>query len=267
MTDAIIIQARSGSTRMPAKILLPFDGEQTILDLLLDKIKRDNPGLRIIVATTVNPDDDVIGRKAVAHGVDCFRGSENDVLARFIGAAERFGVDRVIRVCSDNPFMQTASFAGLLQASDRHPEADYVAYAFPDGRPTIKSHLGLYAEMATADALRRAMQATGPLTGPGDNAMPEAERKLYREHVTIYLYTHPESFRLRYLPLPEELQTRTDLRLTLDTPSDFSLLRQLYRILETRPGGLSSLPMLLELIDSNPEYSKIMKTNIAFNSK
>lgn len=251
---------------MPAKILLPFDGEQTILDIMLKKIKRDNPGLRVIVATTVNSSDDVIERKAMAHGVDCFRGSEDDVLSRFMGAADRFGVGRIIRVCSDNPFMQTASFAELFRASDACFGADYVAFAFPDGRPTIKSHLGLYAELVKTDALRRVMKATEPAEGPGDKSMPEAERKLYREHVTIYLYTHPESFKLRYLPLPKELQDRTDIRLTLDTPSDFSLLQELYKKLEAS-SSLNSLPALLDLVDSNPEYGKIMKININQNSK
>lgn len=265
MTDGIVIQARSGSSRMPAKILLPFDGGQTILDIILEKIKRYNPGLPVIVATTTNPADDRIADMAARHNVECFRGSEPDVLSRFTGAADRFGLDRVIRVCSDNPFMQTDTFSDLIAAADSNPDADYVAFAFPDGRPTIKSHLGLYAELATADALRRAHAMAAEPDGQEHAAMPEAERKMCREHVTIGLYTHPADFSLAFLPLPEKLQERTDLRLTLDTPSDFKLLQELYRRLETETDG--SLDALLEMVDANPQYGKIMKQNIAQNEK
>ena len=255
MTDGIVIQARSGSTRMPAKILLPFDGEDTILDIVIENIKCDNPGVAVIVATTQSPADDRIEALALRHGVKCFRGSENDVLGRFLGAADAYGLDRIIRVCSDNPFLQTASFAALIAGADAHPEADYVAYAFPDGRPIIKSHLGLYAELATVDALRRA----------ATSMVGDVDEKLYREHVTIYLYTHPDAFRLELLPLPEELRSRTDLRLTLDTPSDFSLLNELYRRLHTETDATLASP--IKLVDSNQAYGRIMRQNIAQNEK
>lgn len=250
MNDGIVIQARSGSTRMPSKILLPFDGERRIIDIILEKIKRSCPGQTIVLATTENPADDCLEAIAAEHGVECFRGSEDDVLARFIGAAERFGLDRIIRVCSDNPFLMTDSFAGMFAANDASP-ADYTAYAFPDGRPTIKSHLGLFAELATVDALKRAAVAT--------------EEKLYREHVTIYLYTHPGEFSVRLIPLPDIVRERRDLRLTLDTPSDFALLSELYRRHRDETDG--SLEALVELVDSDPRYGAIMKQNIEQNEK
>lgn len=250
MNDGIVIQARSGSTRMPAKILQPFDGDRRIIDIILDNIVKDCQGKKIILATTVNPADDKLEAIAAEHGVECFRGPEDDVLGRFLGAADKFGLDRIIRVCSDNPFLQTSSFLPMFAAHDNEL-SDYLAYAFPDGRPTIKSHLGLYAELATTDALRRAWQAT--------------TEQIYREHVTIFLYTHPDQFNVKLLPLPELLQSRTDLRLTLDTPSDFKLLSELYRLFRDKTDG--SIRALVELIDSNPEYGNIMKQNIAQNEK
>ncbi|MDE6651956.1 MAG: aminotransferase, partial [Paramuribaculum sp.] len=129
--------------------------------------------------------------------------------------------------------------------------ADYVAFAFPDGRPTIKSHLGLYAELATTDALRRAAAAT--------------DEKLYREHVTIYLYTHPQDFSIEYQPLPDFLQSRTDIRLTLDTPADFALLQELYSRHKIETDG--SLKSLIQLVDSEPRYHSVMKENIEQNEK
>lgn len=248
--DGIVIQARSGSTRMPAKILLPFDGERRIIDIIIDNIKRDCSDKRIILATTLNPADDLLEEVARQHDIDCFRGSEEDVLARFTGAADKFGLDRIIRVCSDNPFLDTASFQTMFDAQTKSG-ADYVCFAFPDGRPTIKSHLGLFAELATADALRKAAALT--------------DEKLYREHVTIYLYTHPDIFSIERIPLPDFLETRTDLRLTLDTPSDFSLLNELFSRFHRETSG--SLAELIELVDKNPNYGEIMKTNIIQNEK
>lgn len=248
--DGIVIQARSGSTRMPAKILQPFDGQTRIIDIIIEKIKRSCPDKTIVVATTVNSADDRIAAIASEHGVECWRGSEDDVLERFIGAAGHFGLDRIIRVCSDNPFLLTDSFPAMF-ARQSESGADYVGYAFPDGRPTIKSHLGLYAELATTEALRRAAALT--------------DEKLYREHVTIYLYTHPEEFSVDLMPLPDFLQSRTDLRLTLDTPADFALLQELYARHRDETDG--SAEALVRLVDSNPAYGSIMKENIAQNEK
>ncbi|MCM1111452.1 MAG: NTP transferase domain-containing protein [Clostridium sp.] len=250
MNDGIVIQARSGSTRMPAKILRPFDGQRRIIDIILDNIGRLCPETTVVVATTTNPADDTIARIAAEHGAGCFRGPEEDVLARFIGAADRFGFDRIVRVCSDNPFLQADTFLTLLEANDRSG-ADYTSFAFPDGRPTIKSHLGLFAEVARADALRCAASET-----------PE---KLYHEHVTNYLYSNPGRFTIDLIPLPETLKERTDLRLTLDTPSDFALLSELYRRHRDETSG--SLDALIALVDSDSRYGAIMKENIEKNSK
>ncbi|MDE5807614.1 MAG: aminotransferase, partial [Muribaculaceae bacterium] len=184
------------------------------------------------------------------HQIDCFRGSEDNVLSRFIGAADKFGLDRIIRVCSDNPFLDAGSFQTLFDAQTES-EADYVCFAFPDGRPTIKSHLGLFAELATTAALKKAASLT--------------DEKLYLEHVTIYLYTHPDIFSICRIPLPEFLSSRTDLRLTLDTPSDFWLLHELFERMRTTSDG--SLESLVRMVDSNPEYGAIMKTNIEQNEK
>lgn len=248
--DGIVIQARSGSTRMPSKILRPFDGETRIIDIVIENIKRDAPGTTIVLATTMNPADNVLAEIAVSHGVECFRGSEDDVLDRFLGAADAFNLDRIVRVCSDNPFLQASTFRRMFEVQSA-TGADYVGYCFPDGRPTIKSHLGLYAELATTAALRKAAAV--------------ASETIYREHVTVYLYMHPEEFSVELMALPEFLQKRTDLRLTLDTPSDFKLLQELYHSHANATDG--SVKALIDLVDANPVYGKIMKMNIEQNEK
>lgn len=249
-TDGIIIQARTGSTRLPGKILLPFYGQQRIIDILIERIKQACPDMPIVLATTDLPQDNVLEEVAREAGIYAYRGSEGNVLDRFIRAAEVFGINRIIRVCSDNPFLQANTFPRFFHEHTVCP-ADYIAYGFSDGRPTIKSHLGLFAELTTADALRRAAVST--------------QEKLYQEHVTIYLYTHPNEFQVRLLPLPDELEGRLDLRFTLDTPSDFALLQDLYAQWYERTDR--TIHSLLELVESNPAYLACMKENIARNEK
>ena len=177
MRDGIIIQARTGSTRLHNKILLPFYGEQRIIDILIGNIKQACAGKTIVLATTDRPQDDILEEVAREAGICCYRGDENNVLDRFVQAAAEFNLDRFIRVCSDNPFLRPDTFPAFFREHDARP-ADYIAYGFADGRPTIKSHLGLFAELTTTDALRRAAAAT--------------QEKLYIEHVTIcLLYTSP----------------------------------------------------------------------------
>lgn len=251
MTDGIIIQARTGSTRLPAKILLPFYGEQRIIDILIGNIRKACPDKKLVLATTTAPQDDVLAEVAHASGILCYRGSEENVLERFIGAAKCYNLERFIRVCSDNPFLRADSFNRFFAEHDLQPEADYLSYAFPDGRPTIKSHLGLYAELTTLKALERIASFT--------------QEKLYIEHVTIFLYTHPELFNIRLLPLPEVLEERTDLRFTLDTQEDFTLLQTLYRTHHEETDG--SIEALLRLVEVHPEYRERMLENIVRNEK
>lgn len=250
MRDGIIIQARTGSTRLHNKILLPFYGEQCILDILINQVKQSCAGKKLVLATTDRSQDDVLAEVARKAEIACYRGDEDNVLDRFIRAAETFQLDRFIRVCSDNPFLRPDSFQAFFDQHDACP-ADYVAYAFADGRPTIKSHLGLFAELTTTDALRRVASLT--------------QEQLYVEHVTIYLYTHPETFQVSLLPLPEALEGRTDLRFTLDTMDDFVLLQELYVAFREKTDG--SIGALLELVASKPVYRERMLDNIAHNEK
>ncbi|MCD8081766.1 MAG: aminotransferase [Bacteroides sp.] len=251
MRDAIIIQARTGSTRLHNKILLPFYGQQRIIDILVSRIRSSCPGIPVVLATTRRSQDDVLEEVARQHGIFSFRGEEDNVLARFLGAANTYGIDRMIRVCSDNPFLQTDSFNELFREHSAEP-ADYISYGFPDGRPVIRSHLGLFAELTTTDALKRA-------------AVLAAGRPEYVEHLTTYLYTHPGQFCSRLLPLPESLRQRYDLRFTLDTPEDFSLLQELYALFAERE--LTRVEGLLQLLQERPGYLNGMQENIRKNEK
>ena len=182
-----IVQARLGSTRLPDKILLPFSGGRTIFDLLLEKLQSFAPQAACVVATSVAPANDALEAICRERGVACFRGSENDVLQRFIDAAHANGVDRIIRVCSDNPFLSRDAIAQLLEAV-ADTDADYMSFNV-GGTPSIKTHYGFWTEYVTLDALERVAGLT--------------DEPLYHEHVTNYIYAHPESFRIGWLDVPK----------------------------------------------------------------
>ena len=108
------VQARVGSSRLPNKILLPFYNGKNILELLIEKLQQvENTG--VIIATSTNPNCDPIEAIAQKKGAICFRGSEDDVLQRFIDAAEKNQVNQLIRVCSDNPFLDLHGLRELVQ--------------------------------------------------------------------------------------------------------------------------------------------------------
>jgi len=105
LKTGIIVQARVGSSRLPFKVILPFDHTQAIIEIILDHLKANTVGISLVLATTNSGDDEVLCKVASNMGVDCFKGPEQDVLGRFILAAEKYGFDRIIRICADNPFL------------------------------------------------------------------------------------------------------------------------------------------------------------------
>lgn len=212
MNFGIIIQARLGSTRLPGKILLPFNNESTILDFLLEKFHKI-PSVKVIVATTDNPQDERLEEYLLKKGEFVYRGSEEDVLERFICAAEYYQIDSIIRICSDNPFLDPKALNDLVEAARNNPEIDYISYKV-NGKPSILTHFGFWGEFVSLEALKRVREMT-----------PD---RAAHEHVTYYIYNHPETFKCKWLPSPSYLEGREDIRLTVDTVEDLENARVLH---------------------------------------
>ena len=152
---SFIIQARSASTRLPGKILIPFYNDETILDIQLENISKSFPEALVIIATSVNKADDVIVAKYENDKrVKIFRGDENNVLKRFVDAAKQFEIEHIVRICSDNPFLSMPHLKELINFYfSKIP--DYASYRFQNGTPAIKSHSGLFAEVVSLKALEK----------------------------------------------------------------------------------------------------------------
>lgn len=240
----IIIQARTGSTRLPNKVLKKFYRDKGILEIIIDDLKRYFKDYPIVLATSTAAADEVFKEVALKHDIIFFQGSENNVLLRFIEASRKNDFTHIIRVCSDNPFLNMHALKSLATFSESD-DFDYLSYSNHQGIPTIKTHIGLFAEMVSFKALVLANQLQ--------------DKSIYQEHVTNFIYEHPEMFNIKLLNSPEVVFYRDDIRLTLDDLDDFNNLSSLYsRVFEKK----EDLEYLLKVIDSDDSVREKMVTNI-----
>lgn len=249
MNFGIIIQARLGSTRLPRKILKEFYGGKTLLETVISNLQKV-AGAKIIVATSVNPNNDELEAFLKERGITVFRGSEDDVLSRFIGAAEANGIDGIVRICSDNPFLDWHGVAALIEKA-KTSVADYIGYRI-NNTPSIKTHFGFWGEYVTLDALKRVAETT--------------DEKPAHEHVTIHIYTHPDEFKCEWIDCPDFLQGRNDIRLTVDNFEDFENAQEVFDTLyENNPDF--GLEEVVNYIDEHAELRDSMKKMIDNNKK
>lgn len=250
MNLGIIVQARMGSTRLPGKILKQFYGGKTLLETLLDKLHRVEDA-KVIVATSINKNNDQLESFLLDKGELVFRGSENDVLNRFIKAAETYGVDGIIRICSDNPFMDWKGVVQLVEKS-KNSDADYIGFRIND-KPSILTHFGFWGEFVRLSALKR----VAAITEKGTPA---------HEHVTYYIYNHPDDFKCDWIAGPEFLQGRDDIRLTIDTPEDLINALKVYSDLKKQDENFT-LQDVVSYLDSHEDIKQSMLSNISQNKK
>jgi len=234
MKTAAIIQARMRSTRLPGKVLLPILG-RPMLELMIERLRRVSALDEIIVATTVDPTCNPIEDLAQHLGVACYRGSEDDVLDRVLRAARAFHVDLIVEVTGDCPLIDPETITGVIRCFNSN-QVDYCSNilerTYPRGMDVQVFPVAVLAEVAeiTKD--------------PAD-----------REHVSLYIYQHPERYRL--LNMASGLQPEAaDLRLTVDTPGDFDLVSRVFERLYPRNPAFG-LADILALFDRSPELRGI----------
>lgn len=249
METAFLVQARMGSTRLPHKVLRPFYNNNCILDLLVDKLNQI-AGTKIIIATSVGSENDVIEQFCKERNIVCFRGEENDVLKRFIDAAETNGVDRIIRICSDNPFLELNSIKKLVEVANKADD-EYISFDI-NGFPSIKTHFGFWAEYVSLDALKKVQRLTS--------------ENIYHEHVTNYIYSNPVIFKVEWIEGPVCLKGRSNIRLTIDTLEDFANAQKVYAEL-CKVNPYPTIDEVVSYLDEHPDTYNAMVQQINKNSK
>ena len=232
MKTVAIVQARLGSTRLPGKILKPLLGRSILLHVL-DRCKKI-PGVdSVCCATSDKQADNAVAEEAAYGGYYVFRGDENDVLKRYLGAARSLDAQRIVRITSDCPLIDPTVSGQVLKLLE-HNGVDYAC----NNQPPEWPH-GLDTEAFTREALEQTDRA--------------AQKPSEREHVTPYMRTN-EKFSRSSLPGPKG--EAAQCRWTIDTPADLEFFQALFPLLPRGPEALD-WRVVFEIVQSNPQVAKI----------
>lgn len=227
-----VLQARMSSSRFPGKVLAPLLGEP-MLFRQIERIRRARGIGSLVVATSSDSSDQPLADACIAHGVPVARGSLNDVLDRFVTAAQPFAPDAVVRLTGDCPLADPAVIDAIV-ARYREGAFDYVSNVEPATYPD-----GLDVEIVRMTALMRAHR--------------EARLPSEREHVTPYVRNHPEIFPRANVANPVDL---SHLRWTVDEPADLAFVAAIYQRLYPANPAFTTRD-ILDLLDRNPKLADI----------
>lgn len=235
MKKVAIVQARMTSTRLPGKVLMDLGG-RPMLARQLDRLKACEMLDEIVVATTTNGTDNPVVDLCRGRGVRFFRGSEHDVLGRYVGAAREAAADVVVRITADCPLIDPQITDRVISELVNNSSAcDYASNA---RRRTFPR--GLDVEALFLDALLRVDRL--------------ATSEAAREHVTLFpTYERPELFLCRDVVDDAD---HSDLRWTVDTQTDMELVRMIFDGLEMA-GRTVFYPEILEYVLAHPQLSSL----------
>ncbi len=227
-----IIQARMGSTRLPGKVLKDIAGKP-MLEHVVSRTSQVKTLDTVVVATTTRPADDVIVLLCQERGWSFSRGSEEDVLDRYYQAALAFKADVIVRITSDCPLIDPEIIAKVVnQFLSYHDETAYVSNSLIRTFPR-----GLDVEVMGFNALEKAWQ--------------EDHNPVWREHVTPYIYRHPEKFKIHNVTNDRDYSY---MRWTVDTMEDLTFVRRIYDHFQNEGFNWRDVINLLEI---HPEWLEI----------
>jgi len=227
-----IIEARFASTRLPGKVLKPILGEP-MLARLIERLRRARRIDGLVVATSTSSADDAVADVGVRAGAETFRGSEDDVLARVVGAARANNADIIAEVTGDCPLHDPAIVDAVV-ADYLNGGADFVSNIHPYTTPR-----GTDVRVFSADALAEIERTSND---PAD-----------REHVSLHFWEHPEKYRLRNVSFDFPAKA-SRLRLTVDTPRDLELVTAIYEDLYPRNPEFT-LADVMSLLERRPDLA------------
>lgn len=234
MKVTAIVQARMGSTRLPGKVMLTLQ-DKTMLGHVITRLQRSRCLNDIVVATSNLTRDLSIVEEAKRYHAQVFAGSEQNVLERYVQAARAFPTDLIVRITADCPLIDPGILDEMIdQFTNEAIAFDYMSNTLMRSFPR-----GLDVEIFTTKAL--------------ETAFLHAVHADEQEHVTPYLYRHPEQFRLGLYANPIDYSA---YRWTLDTVSDWRFIQEVYRHLYPHNPAFSWKD-ILALLTQKPELAKI----------
>lgn len=232
MSNVVVaVSARMRSTRCPGKAIAPLAGKPLIEHLFERLAVLELP---VVLATSVDPENDVLVELAEQLSIPVFRGDENDVLGRHVALAEAFHADHVVRVTGDNPLTDIPLIEDLV-ARQLAANADYT---YVPGDALL---IGILSEVVSRRALERSHRN-------GDD-------RHRSELMTLYIKENPDEFAIVRVELPEELY-RPEYRLTVDEPDDLVLMERIFDTLYRSDAVLQAVDAI-RLLDREPELAEI----------
>jgi len=228
MKTIALIQARMTSSRLPGKVLQDVAGKPMLLHVV-NRAQQAKSVDNVAVITSTHESDDAIERCCIENSIPCFRGNLDDVLDRYYQASRHFQADNIVRITADCPLLDPSIVDKVVNAFN-DGTYDYVSNTLECTYPD-----GLDAEVFRFAALEKAWK--------------EACLKSEREHVTAYIYKHPEIFQLGIVKNQEDLSA---LRWTVDTPSDLEFVRAVYAGFNDDHFGMEDV---LRFIKEHPEIA------------
>ncbi len=224
------IEARMGSSRLPGKVLTDIGGVPA-LTRLIRRLRQCQALDDVVLATTTSPKDDELVSWAQTNNVPVFRGSEEDVLARVVGAHQMMGSDLVVEVTGDCPLLDSTVIDLGIEtyfANDCDVVTNARVPSYPQGADVQVFQLKALSDVA-------------------DSVWDPA----VREHVSLYFYENPDKYKIIHLIAPQMWKAE-NLRLQLDYPEDLEFIRTVYSRLEPQYGDSFGIYEILNLLKHEP---------------
>jgi spore coat polysaccharide biosynthesis protein SpsF len=248
VTYGAVIEARMASTRLPGKVLMEVMPGATLIDAIVARARLSRRLGGLVLATSVNPKDDAVARHCETKGIPVFRGSENDVLGRVLGAAKAQGFDRLVRLTGDNPLIDGRILDDLIGFFE-DGGYDYVATTMMSQTPKWK------VERTFPRGISMEVVTLGILTA----LEPGITDPLERESLTFHVYDHPERHKLGAFQATGKYAAlnHPDIRLTVDTPEDLDLVRRVYAALGAKGPASFTTVDAVKYVADHPELLHI----------
>lgn len=228
-----IIQARTGSTRLPRKVMQKIDNDSSVIDYVINQVKSSKKIEKIIVATTNLSEDNVICEHLVLQKIEFFRGSSEDVLDRYYQCAKKFAIDNIVRITADNPLIDP-NIIDLVINDYKNKKCDFATNTLQRTFP-----YGTEVEVFSFKSLEKAWK----------NAKKPSER----EHVTPFIRDPQNRFILISTQYQEDLSY---FRYTVDRIEDLQLVKEIVKNISARPILIQDV---IELYKKRPEIFEINK--------
>jgi len=226
-----IIQARTGSKRLPKKVIQKIDNDLTVLDYVINQVKNSKKIEKIIIATTDLIEDDSICECANLQKIECFRGSSEDVLDRFYQCAKKNSAETIVRITADNPLIDPKIIDMVI---NEYNKCDLISNTLERTFP-----YGTEVEVFSFVSLEKAWQI--------------AKKPSEREHVTPFIRNPKNKFIIKNIKNEKNI---SNFRYTIDKPEDLQLVKEIIKNISSRPILLQDI---INLSKNKPEIFEINK--------